>query len=99
MATHYYFRPVASVSPFHRYTLFGMYRENSLNTLACQKKRQHHDGTKMLLHADMKVLKEYKKLLSGGKTKGTLVAYYTNFISETDTDQLNRNIQSSSVVD
>ena len=47
---------------------------------------------KMLLHADMKVLKEYKKLLSGSKTKDTLVAYYTNFLSETDTNQLNRNI-------
>ena len=47
---------------------------------------------KMLLHADMKVLKEYKKLLSGGKTKDTLVAYYTDFISETDTNQLNRNL-------
>ena len=46
----------------------------------------------MLLHADMKVLKEYKKLLSGGKTKDTLVAYYTDFISETDTNQLNRNL-------
>ena len=46
----------------------------------------------MLLHADMKVLKQYKKLLSGGKTKDTLVAYYTNFISETDTNQLNTNI-------
>ena len=56
-------------------------------------------GHKMLLHADMKVLKEYKKLLSGGKTKDILVAYYTNFLSETDTNQLNRNIQSSSVVD
>ena len=56
-------------------------------------------GHKMLLHADMKVLKEYKKLLSGGKTKDTRVAYYTNFITETDTNQSNRNIQSSSVVD
>ena len=56
-------------------------------------------GHKMLLHAAMKVLKEYKKLSSGGKTKDTLVAYYTDFITETDTDELNRNIHSSSVVD
>ena len=56
-------------------------------------------GYKMLLHADMNVLKEYKKLLSGGKTKDTLVAYYTSFISETDTNQLNRNLQSSHVLD
>ena len=52
-------------------------------------------GHKMLLQADMKVLKEYRKLLSGGKTKDNLVVYYTN----TDKSQLNRNIQSSSVVD
>ena len=56
-------------------------------------------GYKMLLHADIKVLKEYKKLLSGGQTKDTLVAYYIDFKSETDTNQLNRNLQSSSVVD
>ena len=56
-------------------------------------------GHKMLLQADLKVLKEYTKLVFGGKIKDTLVAYYTNFISETDTNQLNRNIQSSSVVD
>ena len=41
-------------------------------------------GHKMLLQADMKVLKEWKKLLSGGKTKDNLVAYYTDFIIETD---------------
>ena len=56
-------------------------------------------GHKMILHADMKVFKEYKKLLSSGKTKDTLEAYYTNLISETDKNQLNRDIQSSSVVD
>ena len=50
-------------------------------------------GHKMLLHADMKVnlLKEYY-LLSRGKTKDTLVAYYTDFISEMDTNQLITNI-------
>ena len=54
-------------------------------------------GHKMLLQADMKVhvLKEKRKLLSGGKAKDNLVAYYT----DTDKSQLNRNIQSSSVVD
>ena len=56
-------------------------------------------GHKMFLPADMKVLKEYKKLLSGGKTKDNLVAYYTYFIIKTDKTQLNRNILSSSVVD
>ena len=52
-------------------------------------------GHKMLLQVDMKVLKEWRKLLSGGKTKDNLVAYYTG----TDQSQLNRNIQYSSVVD
>ena len=52
-------------------------------------------GHKMLLQADMKVLKEQRKLLSGGKTKDNLVAYYTDI----DKSQLNRNIQPSSVVD
>ena len=47
-------------------------------------------GHKMLLQADMKVL-----LLSGGKTKDILVAYYI----DTDKSQSNRNIQSLSVVD
>ena len=61
-----------------------MHRENSLNTLACQKRDNTTMGHKMLLHTDMKVLKEYKKLLSGGKTKDTLVAYYISFISETE---------------
>ena len=56
-------------------------------------------GHKMLLQADMKVPKEYEKLLSGGKSKDNLVAYFTDFIIETDKNQLNRNIQSSSVVD
>ena len=48
-------------------------------------------GHKMLLQEDM----TQRKLLSGGKTKGNLVAYYT----DTDKSQLNRNIQASSVVD
>ena len=61
-----------------------MYRENSLNTLACQKRDNTTMGHKMLLQTDMKVLKEYKKLLSGGKTKDTLVAYYIYFIAETE---------------
>ena len=52
-------------------------------------------GHNMILHADMKVFKEYKKLLSRGKTKDTLEAYYTNLISETDKNQLNRDIQPS----
>ena len=52
-------------------------------------------GHKMLLQENMKVLKEWRKLLSRGKIKDNLVAYYTY----TDKSQLNRNIQSSSVVD
>ena len=45
-------------------------------------------GHKMLLQADMKVLKEKRKSLSGGKTKDNRVAYYTG----SDKSQLNRNI-------
>ena len=52
-------------------------------------------GHKLLLQADVKVIKEYRKLLSRGTTKDNHVAYYT----DTDKSQLNRNIQSSSVVD
>ena len=66
-----------------------------MNTLVCQERGNTTMGHKMLLQADMKVLKEYRKLLSGGKTKDNLVAFYT----DTDKSQLNRNIQSSSVVD
>ena len=65
-----------------------------MNTLVCQKRGNTTIGHKMLLQADMNVLKEKRILLSGGKTKDYLVAYYTN----TDKSQLNRNIQSSSVV-
>ena len=56
-------------------------------------------GHKMLLQADMKVLKEQKKIISGDKTKDNLVSYYTDLIMEMDKNQYNRNIQSSSVVD
>ena len=35
-------------------------------------------GHKMLLQADMKILKEKRKLLAKGKTKDNLVAYYTD---------------------
>ena len=65
-----------------------------MNTLVYQKRGNTIIGHKMLLQADMKVLKEFRKLLSGGKTKDSLVAYYT----DSDKSQLNRNIQSSSVV-
>ena len=52
-----------------------------MNTLVCQRKRGNTTmGHKMLIQADMKVLKEYRKLLSDGKTKENLVAY------DTDTD-------------
>ena len=44
-------------------------------------------GHTMLLQAEMKVLKEERKLLSGGKTKDNLVAYYTGAAKS----QLNRN--------
>ena len=43
-------------------------------------------GHKMLLQENMKVLKEWRKLLSRGKIKDNLVAYYT----DTDKSQLNR---------
>ena len=66
-----------------------------MNTLVCQKRGNTTIRHKMFLQADMKVLKELRKLLSGGKTTDNLVAYYT----DTDKSQLNRNIQSSSVVD
>ena len=66
-----------------------------MNTLVCQKRGNTTMGHKMLLKANRKLLKEYRKLLSGGKSKDNLVAYYT----DTDKSQLNRNIQSSSVVD
>ena len=72
-----------------------MYRENSVNTLVCQKRANTTMGHKMLLQENLKVLKEWRKLLSRGKIKDNLVAYYT----DTDKSQLNRNIQSSSVVD
>ena len=41
-------------------------------------------GHKMRIQTDVKVLKEQKKLLCGGKTKDNLVAYYTDFKIETD---------------
>ena len=44
-----------------------------------QKRGNTTMGNKMLLQTDMVVLKEKKKLLSGGKTKDNLVAYYTDF--------------------
>ena len=52
-------------------------------------------GHKTLLQADMKVLKEQRELLSGGKAKDNLLAYYTDTVKS----QLHRKIQSSSVVD
>ena len=36
-------------------------------------------GHKMLLQKDVKVVKELNKLLSRGKTKDNLEAYYTDF--------------------
>ena len=60
-----------------------MFKEKSLNTLACQKRGNAALRHKMLLQADMKVPKEWKKLLSRGKTKDTLASYYTIFIIET----------------
>ena len=74
--------------------VFDMYRENILNTLVCQTR-----GNTTMGHKCFYKQTEYEKLLSGGKTKDNLVAYYTDFIIETDKNQLNRKIQSSSVVD
>ena len=88
-----YILKASCISQIH--ILFDMYWENSVSALVCQKRGNTTMGHKMLLHADMKVLKEKRKLLSRGKTKDNLVAYYT----DTDKSQLYRNIQSSSVVD
>ena len=43
-----------------------------MNMRVCQKRGKTTMGHKMLLQEDMKVLKEKKKLLSGGKLRTTL---------------------------
>ena len=59
------------------------------------KKRHHHNGTLNASTSRHESTQWIEEIIS----KDYLVAYYTDFIIEMGKKQLNRNIQSSSVVD
>lgn len=80
-------RAIHSVAQIH--IVFDRYEENSLKLQTRQKRGDTGTSHKIHIQAEIPIPKEWKKFLARGENKENLAAYYTNYVMENASEDLN----------